>query len=212
MCCHVTSSLLNHFRTKLINFNQLCFRDLFVSFFNVWFLTGTRSTKGPRRGSSRRQHTWLCGGPRKVHAAESTFSVDVAKASLRGPLQAGSSQGPRRLWTSWGSPREDLASSIFHPKKVDLSFFQQGSWCALNRKYGGLRNNFSSYFLSWASSRVYRNRNLWLCNMDMKVIKLLASYWREYILLSIYTFLLPLPEDTDDTPSKSNAGHLELPS
>jgi hypothetical protein len=138
MCCHGMSSLLNYFRTKLINFNQLCFRDLFIIiiyyfFYYVQFWTGTRSTKGPRRGSSGRQHTWLCGGPRKVHAAESTFSVDVAKASLRGPLQAGPSQGPWRPWTSWQSPRKDLAKSIFHQKNVDHSVFQQGCM-AQNRR------------------------------------------------------------------------------
>ncbi len=94
MCCHVTSSLLYHFR------NLFFFHCSILD----WDKVHERTTSG-------------------------VIATDVAKASLRGPLQAGPSQGPRRPWTLWQSPRKDLAKSIFHQKNVDHSVFQQG--CAV---------------------------------------------------------------------------------
>ncbi len=65
-----------------------------------------------------------------VHAMTSFADIkDIhARTSLQSPCLKGSSQWPQRPCTSWQSPSEDLARSIFHKKKMDISVFQQGSF------------------------------------------------------------------------------------
>jgi hypothetical protein len=46
--------------------------------------------------------------------------------SPHGPYLAGPLLGPRQPWTLWQSPCKNLARSIFHSKKMDISVFQQG--------------------------------------------------------------------------------------
>jgi hypothetical protein len=94
MCCHVTSSLLNHCRTKLINFNQLCFRNLFFFFLMFDF--------GPGQGLQK-DHV---GGRRDVNIRD--FVVVHARSTLQSPRSPWTSRRPHCVVHYRRGPRRDF--------------------------------------------------------------------------------------------------------
>jgi hypothetical protein len=128
MCCHVTSSLvLNHFRTKLINFNQLCFRNLFFFFSMFNFRLG----QGPRK-----DHV---GGRCDVNIRD--FVVVHARSTLQSPRSPWTSRRPRCVVHYRRGPCRDLGdrgrrgevlaktsrARSFTPKKWTFLFSSRGS-------------------------------------------------------------------------------------